>query len=88
MVEAKKFKSSKRFGARYGRTIKKNFAKIEQEQRRLHKCPYCSKIAVKRLAAGIWQCKKCNEKFTSKAYTTETASKSQLIEEKEEEENG
>ena len=69
MVEHKKIGSSKRFGARYGRTIKHNFAKIEQEQRKLHKCPYCSKIAVKRLSAGIWNCRKCGAKFTGKAYT-------------------
>lgn len=69
MAEIRKIGSSKRFGARYGRTIKHNFAKIEHEQRKLHKCPYCNKIAVKRLATGIWYCKKCDAKFTGKAYT-------------------
>ena len=61
--------STKRFGARYGRTIKEKYAKIETEQRKLHKCPYCSKIKVKRESAGIWHCKKCNSTFTGKAYT-------------------
>ncbi|MBI2652557.1 hypothetical protein HYX00_03780, partial [Candidatus Woesearchaeota archaeon] len=44
-------------------------SKIETEQRKLHKCPYCHKIAVKRIAVGIWNCKKCNVKFTGKAYS-------------------
>ena len=61
--------SAKRFGARYGRTTKLRFAEIEREQRRLHKCPYCHKMKVKRVSAGIWLCKKCSSKFTGKAFT-------------------
>ena len=61
--------SVKRFGARYGRKPKVKFSKIETEQRKLHKCPYCNKIAVKRLAMGIWECRKCDAKFTGKAYS-------------------
>ena len=61
--------SVKRFGARYGRKPKLKFSKIEAEQRKLHKCPYCSKTAVKRMALGIWNCRKCNAKFAGKAYS-------------------
>ena len=61
--------SAKRFGARYGRKTKLKFSKVETEQRKLHKCPYCNKIAVKRLAMGIWECRKCDAKFTGKAYS-------------------
>ena len=61
--------SAKRFGARYGRKTKLKFSKVETEQRKLHKCPYCCKIAVKRIALGIWGCRKCNAKFTGKAYS-------------------
>ncbi len=61
--------SVKRFGARYGRKPKLKFSKIEAEQRKLHKCPYCNKISVKRMAVGIWHCRKCNAKFTGKAYS-------------------
>ncbi|OYT41940.1 50S ribosomal protein L37ae [Candidatus Pacearchaeota archaeon ex4484_26] len=60
--------SAKRFGARYGSTIKKRVAKIEAKQRRKHKCPFCGKFAVKRLSAGIFQCTRCKKKFTGKAY--------------------
>ena len=64
-----KLGSVKRYGARYGRKLKLKLSKIETEQRKLHKCPYCSKIAVKRVALGIWHCRKCNAKFTGKAYS-------------------
>ena len=61
--------SVKRFGARYGRKLKLKYSKIETEQRKLHKCPYCHKIAAKRESVGIWNCRKCNAKFTGKAYS-------------------
>ncbi len=61
--------SYKRFGARYGPTLKKRFAKIEALQRGKHKCPYCNKTAVKRVAVGIWHCRKCTATFAGKAYT-------------------
>ena len=69
MKAVEKLGSVKRFGTRYGRKPKIKFSKIETEQRKLHKCPYCNKIAVKRLALGIWNCRKCNAKFTGKAYS-------------------
>ena len=65
----KRLKSVKRFGPRYGATIKLRLAKVESEQKRLHKCPYCNATKVKRLSLGIWQCRKCKVKFTGKAYT-------------------
>jgi len=82
MAKQEKAKSTKRFGARYGRTVKERFGAIESEQRKLHKCPYCEKEKVKRLSPGIWQCKKCNAKFTGRAYTI--TSKKKVKEEIEE----
>ncbi len=61
--------STKRFGPRYGTKPKKKFEQIETLQRSAHKCPSCSKMAVHRLAVGIWQCRKCQLKFAGKAYT-------------------
>ncbi|MDP7140775.1 MAG: 50S ribosomal protein L37ae [Candidatus Woesearchaeota archaeon] len=69
MAKLKGSGSTKRFGARYGRPLKRKFEDIETESRRLHKCPYCNKVKVKRITAGIWQCRKCDAKFTGKAYT-------------------
>ena len=89
MVIKEKLGSAKRFGARYGRTLKERFAKIEKEQRKFHKCPYCNKVKVKRIAVGIWHCRKCNAKFAANAYSTKkkVITKEELIEpEKEKEE--
>jgi large subunit ribosomal protein L37Ae len=60
---------TKRFGARYGRRTKKKFSLLEAQQRAKHKCPYCNKVGVKRVAMGIWKCAKCDSKFAGKAYT-------------------
>jgi large subunit ribosomal protein L37Ae len=79
MQKVDKLGSAKRFGARYGSKTKHKFAKIEKEQRKKHKCPYCSAVKVKRVSMGIWHCKRCNAKFTGKAYTISKA----LIFEKE-----
>ena len=69
MAVVKKFGSIKRFGARYGRRPKEKLAKIEAIQKGKHKCPYCHALKVKRLSAGIWNCRKCGAKFTGKAYS-------------------
>ena len=69
MVEIEKYGSVKKFGPRYGRTLKEKFGKIEKEQRKKHKCPYCAAIKVKRVSLGIWQCGRCKAKFTGKAYS-------------------
>lgn len=60
---------TKRFGPRYGRKPKAKFAQIESMHRGKHKCPYCNKDGVIRLAMGIWHCRKCHVKFAGKAYT-------------------
>ena len=80
MAEIDKYGSVKRFGARYGRKLKERFGKVESIQRKKQKCPYCSAIKVKRLAAGIWECGRCNSKFTGKAYSV---SKKVEVQEKE-----
>lgn len=68
-VKKRKKSSTKRFGARYGRRLKEKVAEIEAGHRGRHKCPYCSKKNVKRLAAGIWFCKSCKVKFAGRAYS-------------------
>jgi large subunit ribosomal protein L37Ae len=60
--------SSKRFGARYGRKIRARVEKVESELKQKYACPYCSRQNVKRVAKGIWECRKCGSKFSAKAY--------------------
>lgn len=69
MAMIRKRSSTKRFGVRYGRSNRDKLASVEELHRGWHKCPYCSKEAVKRVAAGIWNCRKCNATFAGRAYT-------------------
>ena len=69
MATKTKYGSVKRFGSRYGRTIRQRLGKIESEQKKKHVCPYCNKTQVKRLASGLWYCVKEGKKFTSRAYS-------------------
>ncbi len=64
----KKTGSAGRFGARYGLTVRQRVAKIEERQKRKQKCPHCGRFSVKRIATGIFSCKKCKNKFTGGAY--------------------
>ena len=61
--------STKRFGARYGARLKRKLADIESQQRMKYPCPYCTYLKVKRVSMGVWQCNKCDAKFSSKAYS-------------------
>ena len=64
----KKVGAAVRFGSRYGRKIRGIISVIEKKQRVKQKCPYCNKLAVKRLSLGIFKCNNCESKFTGKAY--------------------
>ena len=68
MAEVKRYPAAKRFGARYGRRLKQKFAEVESMQKQNYPCPYCAYRKVRRLSVGIWQCRKCDSKFTSRAY--------------------
>ena len=69
MADEIKLNSIKRFGVRYGRTVKQQFGEIEQLHRRYYKCQFCTKESVKRVTRGIWECTSCKVQFTGKAYT-------------------
>lgn len=60
----------KGFGARYGKRSRDKYALVKKKQKQKQKCPFCEGI-VKRLAKGIWQCKKCKKKFASGTFHVE-----------------
>lgn len=67
--------TTKRFGVRYGRTVKEKLAKVEKNAKKSYKCPYCAAQKVKKQVAGVWKCGKCNKTFTGRAFSAESDSK-------------
>jgi large subunit ribosomal protein L37Ae len=68
MGRTRKVGSAGRFGPRYGLKLKKKLLEVERKQKKKHACPYCNKPGLKRVAAGIWECPKCGNRFSGKAY--------------------
>jgi large subunit ribosomal protein L37Ae len=67
-AKRKKIQASGRFGAGYGTRVRKKLNAIESKQRVKQACLFCKKLGVKREAAGIWHCSKCDKKFAANAY--------------------
>jgi len=74
MGKTKKVGITGRFGPRYGRGVKVELEKIERRQKALYFCPSCKRKSLKRVSAGIWECKKCNAKIAGGAYSPTTES--------------
>ena len=64
----KKVGSTGRFGPRYGVSVRRKLGAVEKKQKQKHECPSCSKIKVKRISTGIFQCGSCDYQFASGAY--------------------
>ncbi len=67
MPRTKKVGIAGKHGARYGLRVRKRNIEIGK-LRKARKCPKCLKPGLKRLSAGIWECRKCGLKFAGKAY--------------------
>ncbi len=72
MSSTKKVKSAGRFGSRYGVGIRKRVIKVESRQKKAGECPACGYLKVKRVAAGIFLCRKCAARFSGGAYYPQT----------------
>jgi ribosomal protein L37AE/L43A len=52
----------------YGKKLRKAVKEAERKAKKTYKCPSCSRVAVKRIANGVWQCNKCSTKYASGAF--------------------
>ncbi len=72
MGSTKKVGSTGRFKGRYGVGIKKRVLKVENKAKELGACSFCGFDKIKRVAAGLFVCRKCGAKFTGGAYEAQT----------------
>jgi large subunit ribosomal protein L37Ae len=72
MGKTRKVDVAGRYGSRYGVGIRKRLLKVSARQKTLSACPTCGFQNVKRIAAGLFECRKCGAEFTGGAYEVET----------------
>ena len=65
---AKKARSFKGLGARYGIKIRKKYSIVHKTLKSKRKCPECGSLKFGRQDIGIWNCKKCGFKIAGAAY--------------------
>ena len=65
-MATKKVRHAGKYGERYGLRQRRRYNEIIDKKPKV--CPYCGKKALKRVAVGIWECKKCGKKFVGNAY--------------------
>ena len=63
----------KGLGIKFGATVRKRYGKAYRTLHKKRRCPSCSSLRFGRVAAGIWQCPKCNFKIASGAYDIDLA---------------
>jgi len=73
MGRGTKLRSASRYGPRYGSTLKKKVADIEEVQKKPQICPQCEKKSLRRANFGIWRCTKCGTEMAGGAYSPRTA---------------
>lgn len=65
---AKRKKSLKGLGTRYGIKLRKQYTKIHFTLKQKRPCPECGTGRIVRTAVGIWVCKKCGHTIAGTAY--------------------
>jgi len=70
-AKKKKIKAAGRFGSGYGTKPRANFNAVESRQRIKQQSPFCPNGKAKRIASGIWKCKRTGKVFAAGAYFLE-----------------
>ncbi len=71
-----------RFGSRYGVSVRRRAGAALKKKSRHYTCPSCNYQKVRRKAAGIWECRKCDHTFTGgvwEPFTRATDSNNRII---------
>ena len=71
-----------RFVARYGVIVRRRAGSAIKKKSRKYTCPVCQYQKVRRKAAGIWECRKCDHTFTGgvwEPFTRATDSNNRII---------
>jgi large subunit ribosomal protein L37Ae len=55
-------------GARYGIRIRRRVLEIDAVKRARSSCPKCATVTLVRVASGVYECRRCGERFASGAY--------------------
>jgi large subunit ribosomal protein L37Ae len=69
--KTKKIKAFGKFGTGYGVNVRAKYNKVESSQRQSQPSPFHPTGKAKRIAAGIWKCKKTGKIFAGPAYFLE-----------------
>jgi large subunit ribosomal protein L37Ae len=72
MGNTKKVGTSGRYSSRYGVGVRKRVVAVENRMERHILCSFCGFERAKRIAPGLYLCKKCGAKFTGGAYEPKT----------------
>lgn len=65
-MATKKVGVTGKYGPRYGRVIREKVLAVKRKQ--AHPCPQCLRPSLRRVTAGIWECRKCGTSLAGKAY--------------------
>merc|ERR1712096_124810 len=63
---------TRKYGVRYGASLRKIVKKFELTQHSKYFCTFCGVVGMKRKSVGIWECKKCKKVVAGGAWTYST----------------
>ncbi len=64
----KKVGSTGWMGPRYGIRIRRRVLEIDRARKAPAACPRCATVTVRRVASGVFVCRRCGTRFASNAY--------------------